>query len=185
MPLKEADTLPGTIARAGDADIFQRPFVKRRFDALEIEVLRQQLAQRCIVEQRARRAANQPPPHQRGQPARTRQRNTQGIGAVNLMGMKIGPDGVQAIDGQPKIFGHGGQGCGIDGPGRSTAPESEKGFSGHPAICRGWPPAPRPDRRRVRRRQSEAGARSGCIHRRSISRYGAGLPPGQTAAPSH
>jgi hypothetical protein len=80
------------------------PGLDRAADAREVELTTQQLAQRRVVEQRARRRQQPAAGQHRQRPVQARAKHSAGIGAEHLADLEIAPDPLQVADRDPETI---------------------------------------------------------------------------------
>ncbi|MPN38103.1 hypothetical protein SDC9_185627 [bioreactor metagenome] len=102
-------------------------------DTAEIEMLAQQLAQWCVVEQRARWVVKQPAHGQGGEPAYRGAPDADRVGAVDVIGMHAPPESGEDRGGLAEIVGKAGDADHVDGACRRAA---ENGEGVVPSIAR-------------------------------------------------
>ena len=125
----EGDRVRLGIAGRADADRLQVLLVHAARNAVEIEVFAQQLPQRRVVEQRARRMHQPASGEQREDPVKSRLEHARKIRLDHVMHAKLPPHLLDGIHRMPEMRRVRGNRDGAHGPGRGAG-DDRKGVAG-------------------------------------------------------
>ena len=91
-PLEERHGARRRVRRRGNRDGVEMALLDRAPNAVEAHALRQQLAQRRVVEQRRRVADAEPAEHRGREPVQARLQHRPVVGAIDLARREVAPD---------------------------------------------------------------------------------------------
>ena len=124
--LVEGHGLAGSVARARYAESVEMTLVDRTLHAAEIEPRAEQFGKRGVVEQRNRRLSAEAAGEGGRHPFAAVLQNTQRVGAVDMMDVKVLPHRHQLADTLPEVAGIGGEHGGVESAGRGPADDGER-----------------------------------------------------------
>ena len=125
-PLKERYRPRSRVRRSRHRHGVEMPLLDRTANAVEAHVVREQLAQRRVIEQRRRIAHAEAAEHDRGEPVQARLQHRPVIGAIDLARLEVAPDLLHVLDcalemrGAPREHGR------VDRAGRRAADDAER-----------------------------------------------------------
>ncbi len=151
------------VARGADADRLQMLLVQAARDAVEVQLLAQQIPQRRVVEQRMRRMHQPAAGDERQHPVQSGPQHAGGVRLEHLVHAKIAPHSFDGIHRAPEVRRVRGERDGADGAGggpgddgkrtRGTAPQQFRDALEHADLVGGARAAARQHQAQVRARR--------------------------------
>ncbi len=156
----KGDRLSGDIARGAKCERTQVPALDARANARPVHVLRQQLAQRRVIQHGLRRRQQEPAGNQRQHPMDARPKHVDRIDAKHLPGVEVAPHFLEPTHRAAPVHGLGREHARRHRTGRCTDDHLERTASARKDFCQGAKHAHLVSRTCPTARQHEPEARS-------------------------